>query len=133
MQGFWKRWSREYLGQLQAKSKWKTEKPNLAVGDVVLMKDAANFKTHWGLARIVKVHPGEDGLVRTVDVKTCKVILPDRLKQNQSTHSQMTLKSTVLTRPITKLALLVPAKRVLSSGGGCSVLGTDYLTAEQPA
>ena len=133
VQGFWKRWSREYLGQLQAKSKWKTEKPNLAVGDVVLMKDAANFKTHWGLARIVKVHPGEDGLIRTVDVKTCKVILPDRLKQNQSTHSQMTLKSTVLTRPITKLALLVPAKRVLSSGGGCLVLGTDYLTAEQPA
>ena len=126
VQGFWKRWSTEYLGQLQANSKWRTKKPNLQVGDVVLMKDAASFKTHWGLTRVVKVYPGDDGLVRAVDVKTCKVILPDRLKAKNLTHNQMELKSTVLKRPVSKLALLVShSERVLPSGAPCSVSRTS--------
>ena len=96
------------------------------MGDVVLMKDAASFKTHWGLARVVKVYPGDDGLVRAVDVKTCKVILPDRLKAKNLTHNQMELKSTVLKRPVSKLALLMShSERVLPSGAPCSVPRTS--------
>ena len=46
VQQFWKRCSREYVQQLQASHKWKTARPNLAVGDVVLMKDTSAFQTH---------------------------------------------------------------------------------------
>ena len=74
VQHFWKRWSREYLQQLQASQKRKTAQPNLAVGDLVLMTDGNMFQAHWTMARVVAVYPGEDKLVRAVDVqKTSKL------------------------------------------------------------
>ena len=122
VQGFWKRWSKEYLSQLQAKYKWKTEKPNLAVGDIVLMKDSSYFQTHWGLARVVKLHPGEDGLVRAVDVAVCKVTRPDSTgKKKNIPLSQMKVKTATFRRPVCKLSLLLSAGRGPPAGGGCSV------------
>ena len=46
VQQFWRRWSTEYFHQLQVAHKWKTQRPNYQVGDVVLMKDASAFQTH---------------------------------------------------------------------------------------
>ena len=37
---FWRRWKKEYLVTLQPRRKWQEDKPNLQVGDVVLMKDS---------------------------------------------------------------------------------------------
>ena len=34
---FWKRWTREYLPELQVRAKWHREKNNLQVGDYVLL------------------------------------------------------------------------------------------------
>ena len=121
VQSFWRRWSKEYRSQLQVRNKWRTAQPNLAVGDVVLMKDSSSFQTHWGLARVSKVFPGDDGLVRAVDVTVCKAQLPDK-PGRVATPDQLAVKKTTLRRPIAKLSLLVPAERDLSSGGGCSVL-----------
>lgn len=41
VQGFWKRWSREYVTQLQARYKWKEVQPNpyLKIGALVLIRD----------------------------------------------------------------------------------------------
>ena len=36
---FWTRWRREYIQNLQVRTKWNKEQRNLAVGDIVLMKD----------------------------------------------------------------------------------------------
>ena len=119
VQGFWKRWSKEYLSQLQANHKWKSARPNLTVGDVVLMKDSSSFQTHWGLARVVRTYPGEDGLVRAVDVTVCKVVLPDKPGKKPTPVDKMKVKTSVLRRPVSKLSLLVPAGRSLPSGGGC--------------
>ena len=121
VQSFWRRWSKEYRSQLQVRNKWRTARPSLAVGDVVLMKDSSSFQTHWGLARVSKVFPGDDGLVRAVDVTICKAQLPDK-PGRVATPDQLAVKKTTLRRPIAKLSLLVPAERDLSSGGGCSVL-----------
>ena len=120
VQSFWKRWSKEYLSQLQASHKWKSAKPNLEVGDVILMKDSSSFQTHWGLARVVKTYPGEDRLVRAVDVKVSKVTLPDKPGKNPIPPDKMKTKTSILRRPVSKLALLVPAGRGLPAGGGCS-------------
>ena len=120
VQQFWKRWSSEYLNQLQARNKWNNTRPNLQVGDVVLLKDASYFQTHWGMARITKTFPGEDGLVRTVDVVVCKINLPAVKGNKPIPHEKMKVKKTTLRRPVTKLALLVPYGRVLPLGGECS-------------
>lgn len=93
VQQFWKRWSREYVQQLQSSQKWNSTRPNLAVGDVVLMKDASAFQTHWGLARVVAVYPGEDGLVRAVDVLLKTAVPPDATTKRPVRPDQVKIKT----------------------------------------
>ena len=81
----WKRWRREYLQSLQARGKWNHTKPNLQVGDLVLVTSEQTEPCQWPLGRINEVFPGADGLVRAAEVKTY---------------------TSTLTRPITKLILL---------------------------
>jgi hypothetical protein len=72
LQHFWSRWSAEYVSSLQQRFKWKSKRENLAVNDLVLIKDEALPPTKWKLGRIVKVHPGADSLVRVATVKTAE-------------------------------------------------------------
>ncbi|XP_037959192.1 uncharacterized protein LOC119688592 [Teleopsis dalmanni] len=37
-QEFWRRWSKEYLNELQSRYKWKQQKANLCQGDLVIIK-----------------------------------------------------------------------------------------------
>ena len=48
--------------------KWKVEKRNLALGDIVMLKYPGQFKDDYTIAKVTDVHPGEDGLVRQVTV-----------------------------------------------------------------
>ena len=82
---FWQRWIAKYLPELQSRSKWNVETPNLRVGDLVLLIDENSPRGLWPLGLIQDLHFSPDGLVRSVTVKT---------------------KSTTLSRPITKLILL---------------------------
>ena len=116
-QEFWNRWSSEYLQQLQAAQKWNNSSPNLEMGDIVLMKDANKFKTNWGLAQVTDVFPGEDGKVRAVEVLTKKVAVPDPKLQRPLTVSQYKVKTASLRRPVSRLALLIPAKRIMKNPG----------------
>lgn len=81
----WKRWSSEYLHHMQIRSKWQKPSKNLTKGDVVLVKDVNLPPGKWLLGRVEDLHPGPDGYVRVVTVKT---------------------KTSSLKRPITKLAPL---------------------------
>lgn len=67
---FWNKWSKDYLNQLQNKPKWHNKEDNIKVGDVVLLKSENFPPTAWPLARVEEVHPGADGLVRVVQVRT---------------------------------------------------------------
>ena len=109
VQHFWKRWSREYLQQLQASQKWKTAQPNLAVGDLVLMTDGNMFQAHWTMARVVAVYPGEDKLVRAVDVQVCAAIPTSSSKDQTRRPSLPKVKTSILRRPVSKLVLLIPS------------------------
>ena len=82
---FWKRWIREYLPNLQLRSKWIEPSPNMNIGDLVLVVDNNVPRCHWNLGRITEVVPGRDNNIRIVKVKT---------------------KSGVYLRPIHKLCLL---------------------------
>ena len=67
---FWKRWSQEYLVTLQKKTKWQQATKNLSEGDLVVLREDNTTPTSWPLARVIKVHPGSDGTVRVVTLKT---------------------------------------------------------------
>ena len=67
---FWRRWSADYLQHLQKLSKWRKPTLNLRIGDVVLIKEDLTFAQQWPMARVIATHPGQDGLVRAVTIKT---------------------------------------------------------------
>lgn len=84
-QGFWKRWHQEYLTSLHQRNKWQKKEENIAVGNIVAVKDQNLPPAKWMLAKIIKVYSGEDNLVRSVELKTANGIM---------------------TRPITKIVVL---------------------------
>lgn len=70
-QHFWARWSKEYLGQLQGRSRWRTSSDKaIQPGALVVLKEDNLPPLMWRLARITELHPGADGVVRVVTVKT---------------------------------------------------------------
>ena len=101
---FWKRWTREYLPTLLERRKWNVPKPNLKVGDVVLLVDESYSRGNWPLARIVETITGRDGLVRTVRVKTSSTVATRAKKQRKEDLKGKT--TVILTRPVTKVCAL---------------------------
>ncbi|XP_008183125.1 uncharacterized protein LOC103309446 [Acyrthosiphon pisum] len=69
LQSFWNRWYAEYVPQLQIRQKWTSGLSPLSVNDVVIVKEENLPPTRWKLARVVKVHPGKDNVVRVATVK----------------------------------------------------------------
>ena len=79
---FWDRWKKEYLPTLTKRPKWRKNKTNFAIGELVLLQDDDVKRGKWPLARITNVLPGTDGIVRIVELRT---------------------KTGVYTRPVSKL------------------------------
>ncbi|KAM0726177.1 hypothetical protein ACS0PU_008258 [Formica fusca] len=82
---FWERWSQEYLHSLVHRPKWRSKESSFTVGRLCLILNENLPPTKWPLARIIRIHPGEDGQIRVVTLRTA---------------------TTVLIRPIVKLILL---------------------------
>lgn len=73
-QHFWRRWSREYLQQLQQHTKWKCAKGLQSnKGDIAMMVESESSPLKWSVGRI-DVHPRADGTVRVVSIRTAKGI-----------------------------------------------------------
>ena len=68
----WARWSSENLQSLWKISKWHNVSKNLQEGDIVCLRDEPLAPTRWPLARVIQVHPGKDGNLRMVTVRTAK-------------------------------------------------------------
>ena len=83
---FWLRWKSEYLLTLQNRSKWQSRKSDFNVDDVVLVNETNPLRNDWGMAIVTCVKRSDDGLVRSVTVKS---------------------KDGVFERPIHKLVLLI--------------------------
>ncbi|XP_076389322.1 uncharacterized protein LOC143264752 [Megachile rotundata] len=72
-QHFWKRWRSEYLQELISRKKWHTgEIQHLAVGTMVVVQEDNTPPMQWTLGRITSVHPGADGIIRVVTVRTSR-------------------------------------------------------------
>ncbi|XP_063979927.1 uncharacterized protein LOC135163952 [Diachasmimorpha longicaudata] len=70
VQDFWRRWSQECIHRFHSNPKWKYPRANITIGSVVLISDERFPPCKWPLARVQAVHPGNDGLIRVVDLKT---------------------------------------------------------------
>ena len=80
---FWKRWLREYLPDLQRRSKWLKLEDNLSVGDLCLIADTGvPVRGAFPLGLVKEIMIGRDGNVRSARLKT---------------------QSSTVVRPITKL------------------------------
>ncbi|XP_056377073.1 uncharacterized protein LOC130273782 isoform X1 [Hyla sarda] len=73
---FWKRWRQEYLVIFQPCKKWQDDKPNLQVGDVVLLKDSQAHRNEWPIGLIVGTDPSSDARVRKVEVRIVRQGIP---------------------------------------------------------
>lgn len=69
---FWKPFVREYLPTLMKRAKRRSKTRQLQTGDVVLLVDYSSPRGKWEIGRISKVFPGQDGVVRNVQVKITK-------------------------------------------------------------
>lgn len=90
-QDIWKRWQSEYLCLLSSRSKWKHTQANIKINDIVIIHQPNLPAGKWPLGRISELHPGSDGLVRVVTVKT---------------------KGGYIKRPITKLSPLLTSAEI---------------------
>ncbi|XP_043472072.1 uncharacterized protein LOC122504847 [Leptopilina heterotoma] len=85
LQYFWSRWSSECLQRHLSRSKWFHQRNEIQVGSLVLITNEHTPPSKWPLARVIKLHPGNDGLTRVVIIRSA---------------------TTTLKRPIAKLAIL---------------------------
>lgn len=67
---FWARWHDEVLTSMLERKKWRRERENVKVGQLVTIKDENLPPTHWKMARVVEIAPSTDNRVRNVFVKT---------------------------------------------------------------
>ncbi|XP_070144939.1 uncharacterized protein [Drosophila kikkawai] len=71
-QYLWRRWSHEYINELQMRTNWTQASPNLSVGDMVLIHEDNLPPQRWLLGRIEAAIPDKDQRVRIADVRTAK-------------------------------------------------------------
>lgn len=74
-QHFWQRWQQEYLSELQQRTKWRTDKSRLNVGDMVLITEDNTPPLAWRLGRILRLIPGPDGIIRVADINTVRGVI----------------------------------------------------------
>ena len=98
---FWIQWRKSFLQSLQERPQWSSTKPNIAVDDIVIVKEDGLPRNKWQLARVTETYPSDDGKVRKV-----QVAIADSSADNKGKRR---LPLTLLQRPIHKLVLLYAA------------------------
>jgi transposase InsO family protein len=67
---FWNRWVKEILPNMQPRQTSENRERDLRIGDLVLIVDANLPRGTWPRGRVTATFPGQDGIVRVVDVAT---------------------------------------------------------------
>ena len=98
---FWKVWLKLYFPSLLVRQKWHTDKRNVEVGDVCLMKDSNVYRGEWRLCEVTKAMKDGSNKVRNVQI----VVKP---KQSGS-GPYITTKPIFINRHVSNIIVLVPA------------------------
>jgi hypothetical protein len=110
---FLKKWMQQVFSGRMLNHKWTKNVRNVAVGDIVYLAEAENEDPTYRLGQIVEACPGEDGCVRTVRVQYTN---PGRSEGKRSPPR-------ITTRPIHKVAVVVPAEYVFEDDTCDSMIG----------
>ncbi|GBP31116.1 hypothetical protein EVAR_77413_1 [Eumeta japonica] len=84
-QHFWTRWSREYVCELQQRTKWQHKQPNIKPDQMVLIRDDSTPPMKWPLGRVTVVYPGSDGASRMAEIKNKQGSCSSSNQQNMPT------------------------------------------------
>ncbi|XP_055585236.1 uncharacterized protein LOC129738077 [Uranotaenia lowii] len=68
----WKQWQSEYLSGLQPRTRWTTQRDNIKVDTMVLLKDENLPPLKWKFGRITEIFRGNDNNIRVVNVRTAQ-------------------------------------------------------------
>ena len=113
---FWTKWSALAGPSLFVRSKWHQRERDVAVGDLVWVVDTNALKGQYRLGKVESVTTGEDGVVRTANVKTCTGLRA--MPSNDPRRGQPTLRtpySTVnLQRDVRRLVVLLPVEEQIN-------------------
>lgn len=74
-QHFWTRWSKEYVSELQMRSKWNKQTAELKANTLVLIKDNNLPPLKWHMGRVLATIPGKDGISRIADIQTASGVV----------------------------------------------------------
>jgi hypothetical protein len=88
----------QVFGGRMLSHKWTKKERDVAVGDVVLLAEAENDDPTYRMGVVDSVKPGEDGHVRTVNIRYTN---PGKTPEERSPPK-------ITTRPIHKVAVIVP-------------------------
>ena len=148
----WNNFRQQYLQTLQKRHKWKNPARNVAVNDLVLLKDASSCPADWRMGKIIQTFPDEKGNVRRVLLRTAgkesmeravKTLVPLLEEEEegiipQSRTRSSNRKTTLLTKIIlTWLTLSTPMKikaniiEPMQPGCKLITLGTAYVQTSE--
>ena len=87
-------------------SKWHTERKNLKVGDICILRDEKAYRGDWRLAVVKEVYPDTKNCVRNVEI----MVKPNQPKQEEGKESvpYKPVKPNYLKRHVSNLILLIP-------------------------
>lgn len=90
---FWSSWRKNYLQELQSRSKWKVKVNPLQCGDIVLIRDKHCSRLSWPVGIIETVHISHDNVPRSATIRMSKKSIEHNKTRN-------------LSRPLSELVLL---------------------------
>jgi hypothetical protein len=105
---FWTKWMSQVFGGRMLSHKWTKKERDVAVGDLVLLAEAENDDPTYRMGVVDSVKPGEDGHVRTVNIRYTN---PGKTPEERSPPK-------FTTRPIHKVAVIVPVGYVFEGPQG---------------
>jgi hypothetical protein len=105
---FWQKWMSQVFGGRMLSHKWTKKERDVAAGDVVLLAEAENDDPTYRMGIVDSVKPGEDGHVRTVNIRYTN---PGKEPGERSPPK-------ITTRPIHKIAVIVPVDYVFEDDFG---------------
>ena len=74
-----------------------------------MLTDGNVYQCQWTMAKVVAVYPGQDNIVRAVDVQVEMAVIPKDCKTRTQLAQQITTKTAVYRRPVSKLSMLLAA------------------------
>ncbi|GFT73257.1 putative RNA-directed DNA polymerase from transposon X-element [Trichonephila clavipes] len=104
------RFRKEYLGLLIQNKNKKGPLSEVRLGEIVLIGDDIKKRMHWPLAKVIRLIPGKDGKIRTVELKTRTGTMLRRIQRVNPLEVQSTenpndpLNDCTITNPISSIS-----------------------------